>query len=99
MPAPIEYDPRVKFPETSQREQTLTVTVTRDGVPVPGAQVTAITQDSDQELIREFDPTDEEGKTVRSFSIRREKGTIVLLVTAVAPDGGKGEKEVSYFRR
>jgi hypothetical protein len=95
----LEVDPRVKYPETAEREQTLTVTVTRNGAPVRDVQVVAITQDSDPPLVRELDPTNAEGVTTRSFDIRREKGTVVLVVVAVAPDGGKGNKSVSYFRR
>ena len=95
----LEVDARIKLPETDARDQEITVTVLRRGQPVPGAQVQVTTRDADPPLVRELDPTDAEGRTVREFDIRREKGTVVLLVTAVAPDGGEGEDTVSYFRR
>jgi hypothetical protein len=45
-------------------------------------------------------PTDIEGRTWRELSIpRATKGSIQVVVSAVAPDGGTGQTEVSYFIR
>ena len=97
---PIEVEAKLKFPEVQGREQEITVWVTRDGVPVPGALVTLESSDGDDdERFRQLDPTNEEGRTRRSFDVRREKGTVELQVEAVAPDGGEGRAIVSYFRR
>jgi len=96
---PVDVDARVKFPETDHRDQGITVTVTRLGVPVPDARVWVTVEDSDPLLVRELAPTNLEGQAVRTFDIRKEKGTVVLLVTAEAPDGGKGRQTVSFFRR
>jgi hypothetical protein len=98
--APIEVEAKVKYPETDGRTQTITVWATRGGKPVPGVTVTAVSDDGeDDALLREFDPTDADGKTSKSFSIRREKGTVRVAITATAPDGGKGAAIVEYFRR
>ena len=97
---PVDVEAKVKFPETSGREQEITVWVTRRGAPVPGAVVTATNEDGDDDpQERVFDPTDEEGKARRSFSIRRDKGTVQVTLKAVAPDGGTGQTTVEYFRR
>jgi hypothetical protein len=96
---PLSLEAKLKFPETQGREQEITVWATRDGVPVPGVLITVETRDGDEEeRFRELDPTNEEGRTRRSFDVRREKGTVELIVRAVAPDGGKGETTVTYFR-
>lgn len=97
--APLQVEAKLKFPETDGRSQEITVWVTRDGAPVPGAIVTIEARDGDQELYRELDPTDENGRTRREFDIRHEKGTVELQVEAIAPDGGEGRTTVSYFRR
>ena len=97
---PLDVEARVKFPETDGRSQTITVTVTRNGVPVPGVVVTAVSDDGeDDALLREFDPTNDEGRASKTFTIRREKGTVRVAITATAPDGGKGAAIVEYFRR
>jgi hypothetical protein len=97
---PIEVEAKLKYPELDGRQQEITVWVTRDGAPVEGATVTLETDDGDDdEKFRELDPTDEEGRTRRSFDVRDEKGTVELQVEAVAPDGGEGRTIVSYFRR
>lgn len=97
---PLTLEASLKFPETSGREQEITVWVTRDGLSVPGVLVTIESRDGeDWERFRELDPTNEEGRTRRLFDVRKEKGTVELIVRAVAPDGGQGETVVSYFRR
>jgi uncharacterized protein YraI len=97
---PVEVEAKLKFPELDGRQQEITVWVTRDGVPIQGATVTLETDDGDDdEKFRELDPTNEEGRTRRSFDVRDEKGTVELRVEAVAPDGGEGRTIVSYFRR
>jgi len=97
---PVEVEAKVKFPELDGREQEITVWVTRDGQPVVGALVTFETHDGDDdEHFRQLDPTNEEGRTRRSFSVRDEKGTVEIQVEAVAPDGGEGRTTVTYFRR
>ena len=97
---PVDLEAKVKYPETSGREQEITVWVTRGGAPVPGALVTVTNDDGDDDPEeREFDPTDQDGRARRSFSIRGDKGTVRVILKAVAPDGGKGETTVEYFRR
>jgi hypothetical protein len=97
---PLTVEAKIKYPEVQGRDQEITVWVTRDGVPVPGVIVTLETSDGDdEEHFRQLDPTDENGRTRRSFDVRHEKGTVELRVQAVAPDGGEGQTIVSYFRR
>jgi hypothetical protein len=97
---PIDVEAKLKFPEARGRDQEITVVITRDGVPVSGVVVTLETSDGeDDERFRQLDPTDEDGRTQRTFDVRHEKGTVELQVEAVAPDGGEGRTIVSYFRR
>jgi Bacterial SH3 domain len=96
---PLDVDARLKYPEARTREQELIVYVTRGGAPVPGAIVTVRSDDGDDEIDRTLDPTDEEGRARRVFSVRREKGTVYLSIKAVAPDGGEGTTGTSFFRR
>jgi hypothetical protein len=95
----LDVDARLKFPETSGRDQEITVAVTRAGAPVPGAMVTVTTDDGELPFDRPVDPTDADGRTHHAFDIRHEKGTVRLIVKATAPDGGEGTAEASYFRR
>ncbi|MFN8522111.1 MAG: SH3 domain-containing protein [Chloroflexota bacterium] len=97
--SPIDLEARVKYPESDERMQTVTVTVMRDGKPVAGAYLFVITQDTDPPVVRTLDPTDEEGRVARSFDMRKERGTVRLVIVGVAPDGGRGYTSVSYFRR
>ena len=98
--APIEVEAKLKFPEVKGRDQEITVWVTRNGAPVPGATVTLETSDGDDdEHFRQLDPTNAEGWTRRTFDVRQEKGTVEIRVEAVAPDGGEGRTVASYFRR
>jgi uncharacterized protein YraI len=96
---PLEVEARLKFPETSGRDQEITVWVMRDGVPVTGAIVTVLTEDGELPFDRPLAPTDEAGRTRHAFDIRHEKGTVSLVVKATAPDGGEGTVSASYFRR
>lgn len=96
---PVEVEAKLKFPETDGRDQEITVTVTRNGKPVVGATVSLESRDGDGEFYRELDPTDERGQSRRRFDVRHEKGTVELQVEAIAPDGGEGRAQVSYFRR
>jgi uncharacterized protein YraI len=97
---PVQVEAKLKYPETDGRDQEITVLVTRNGAPVPGAIVTLETSDGDEdERFRELDPTDAEGRTRRTFDVRHEKGTVELQVEAVAPDGAEGRAVVSYFKR
>lgn len=97
---PVEIEAKLKYPEVKGREQEITVWVTRDGAPVPGAIVTLESSDGEEgERFRQLDPTNDEGRTRRVFDVRHEKGTVEIQVEAVAPDGGEGRAIVSYFRR
>jgi len=96
---PLEVEAKLKFPEAKGRHQEVTIWVTRDGVPVSGATVTIFTEDDDDEPLRVLEPTNPDGRTRREFAIGRKKGSIELVVSAVAPDGGAGRTSVSYFRR
>jgi hypothetical protein len=96
----VDVEAKLKFPEVKGREQEITIWVTRDGVPVPGAIVTLESSDGeDGERFRQLDPTNDEGRTRRLFDVRHEKGTVEIQVEVVAPDGGEGRTNVSYFRR
>jgi hypothetical protein len=96
---PLEIETRLKYPEAKTRHQEITVLVTRDGMPVPGVLVTIFTGDDEDEPTRVLKPTNVDGRTRREFSIGREKGSIELIVSAVAPDGGVGMTTAKYFRR
>ena len=96
---PLEVEARMKFPETSGRDQEITIWVMRGGAPVSGALVTVTTDEGELPFDRPVAPTDDEGRTRHSFDIRHEKGTVSLIVKVVAPDGSEGEASTSYFRR
>jgi hypothetical protein len=97
---PLDVEAKVKFPEAKDRRQEVTIWVTRAGVPIPGALVTLSIADDEDEPLRVLEPTNEDGRTRREFSIgREEKGSIEVIVSAVAPDGGEGRTSVTYFRR
>jgi uncharacterized protein YraI len=96
---PLEVEARLKFPETSGRDQEIMILVTRAGMPVPGAVVTVLTDEGEPPFDRPMPPTDDDGRTQHAFDIRHEKGTVSLVVKATAPDGSEGVAEASYFRR
>jgi len=96
---PLAIETKLKYPEAKGRHQEITIWVTRDGVPVPGAMVTISTEDDEDEPLRVLEPTNADGRTRREFAIGREKGSIELMVSAVAPDGGEGRTTATYFRR
>ena len=96
---PLEVETKLKYPEARGRHQEITIWVTRDGVPVQGATVTIFTEDDEDEPLRVLEPTNVDGRTRREFAIGKEKGSIELVVSAVAPDGGKGRAVATYFRR
>ena len=66
---------------------------------MPGAIVSMRAEDGDDEIDRVLDPTDDEGRTRRVFSVKKDKGTVYLTISAVAPDGGEGGASTSFFRR
>jgi hypothetical protein len=97
---PLEIEAKVKFPEAKSRYQEVTIWVTRAGVPISGALVTISIADDEDEPLRVLEPTNEDGRTRREFSIgKEEKGSIEVIVSAVAPDGGEGRTSITYFRR
>ena len=97
---PLEIETKLKYPEARDRYQEITVWVTRDGVPVPDATVTMFIEDDEDEPLRVLEPTNVDGRTRREFSIgKRDKGSIDVVISAIAPDGGKGRTTASYFRR
>jgi uncharacterized protein YgiM (DUF1202 family) len=96
----LDVEARVKYPEAKTRRQEITVWVTRAGQPVQDATVTVFIEDDDDEPLRVLKPTDIEGRTWRELSIpRAAKGSVQVVVSAVALDGGTGQTEVSYFIR
>lgn len=97
---PVEVEVKVKYPEAKGRHQEVTVWVTRSGQPIQDAAVTVFIEDDDDEPLRTMKPTDIEGRTWRELSIpRATKGSVQMVISAVAPDGGKGQIEASYFVR
>jgi hypothetical protein len=96
---PLEIEAKVKYPEAKGRHQEVTIWVTRDGAPIQGATVTIFTEDDEDEPLRVLELTNSEGRTRREFAIGKEKGSIELVVSATAPDGGSGRTTVTYFRR
>jgi hypothetical protein len=97
---PLEIEVKVKYPEAKSRYQEIMVWVARNGRPIAGAEVTLLIDEDQEEPVRALTPTSSEGSTRREFSIERDKkGTIQMVVTAVAPDGGSGRAEASYFIR
>ena len=96
---PLEVETKLKYPEAKGRHQEITIWVTRDGMPVPGVIVTISTEDDEDEPMRVLEPTNADGRTRREFAIGKEKGSIELVVSAVAPDGGSGRTTATYFRR
>jgi hypothetical protein len=97
---PLEIETKLKFPEAKDRYQEITIWVTRDGVPVPDAVVTLFIEDDEDEPTRVLEPTNVDGRTRREFSIgKEEKGSIEVVVSALAPDGGAGYTTTAYFRR
>lgn len=97
---PLAIETKLKFPEAKDRYQEITIWVTRDGVPVPDAVVTLFIEDDEDEPTRVLEPTNVDGRTRREFSIgKEEKGSIEVVVSALAPDGGAGRTTTAYFRR
>jgi len=96
---PLEVEVKVKYPEAKGRHQEVTIWVTRSGTPVQDATVTMTIPDDEDQEVKVLDPTNEEGRTYRDFTLGRNKGSITMLFTAEAPDGGKGQSEASYFVR
>jgi hypothetical protein len=96
---PVQIETKLKYPEAKGRHQEITIWVTRDGVPISGAIVTIFTEDDEDEPMRVLEPTNADGRTRREFAIGKVKGSIELVVSAVAPDGGSGRTTASYFRR
>lgn len=96
---PLEVETKLKYPEAKGRHQEITIWVTRDGVPIEGAVVTIFTEDDEDEPLRVLEPTNAEGRTRREFAIGKKKGSIELVISAVAADGGQGRTTATYFRR
>lgn len=97
--APLDVEVKVKYPEAKGRHQEVTIWVTRNGTPVQDATVTMTIPDDEDQEVKVLDPTNEEGRTYRDFTLGRNKGSVNMLFTAEAPDGGKGQAEASYFVR
>ena len=96
---PLEIEVKIKYPEAKGRHQEVTIWVTRNGAPVQDATVTMTIPDDEDQEVKILDPTNEEGRTYRDFTLGRNKGSVNMLFTAEAPDGGKGQTEASYFVR
>jgi hypothetical protein len=95
----LTVEAKVRQPETADRSQTVNVIVTRSGLPVSEAQVVAVTMDTDPPLVRDFGDTNDDGEVSRTFDIRREKGTVTMVIIAIAPNGQKTHTVISYFKR
>jgi hypothetical protein len=96
---PVEVEVKLKFPEARTRHQEVTIWVSRDGRPIEGATVTLFIPEDEDHEYRTLEPTNSEGRTMREFTLGRKKGTVQMTISAVAPDGGKGQTDASYFVR
>lgn len=99
-PVPLSMDVRFKHPEIERRDdQILAVLVSRNGVPVPEAEVSFVVDDEDPQVERVASAADEEGWSTFRWNMRRYRGTTVLRIKATTPDGGEGRAEGSFFVR
>lgn len=95
---PVSLEIRFKNPELDRRDrQVMTVIVHRNEVPVQDAIVRFIVDDEDPEVEREASPTNEQGRSVHEWAVRRYRGTTTVRVSAEAPDGGTGKTSRSFF--
>jgi hypothetical protein len=91
---------RFKTPEIDRRDrQTIYVDVTRGNEPISGAVVRFTVDDEDPQVEREARATNSEGRATHEWSMRRYRGTTVVRVEAIAPDGGTGKASRSFFVR
>ena len=96
---PVEVEVKVKYPEAKGRHQEITIWVTRNGQPIENATVTMLLPDDEDQELKTLNPTNAEGRTIREFTLGRNKGSVSMVISAEAPDGGKGQTEASYFVR
>jgi hypothetical protein len=83
-----EVEARVKFPEAKTRHQEITIWVTRNGRQFRSC--ITVHRGRRRRVLRSLEPTNEKGAPGAMSIPRGAKGTIELVVSAVAPDGGKG---------
>jgi len=97
---PLDLEIKFKYPELERRDdQTIYVWTRRGNTPVQNVAVSFTVEDEDPEVERIASNTNEEGRSSHDWSMRRFRGTTVVKVKAVAPDGGEGKATKSFFVR
>jgi len=95
---PLTVEVRFKLPEPDRRDrQEIFVDVTRNSQPVQDVLVRFIVEDEDPEVEREASLTNVNGRSHHDWSMRKYRGTTIVRVTALAPDGGTGKATRSFF--
>ena len=90
----LKVDVAVKQAKVSGEEQTVSITVTKDGQPISGAAVTVKTSPTGE--TPEAPATDGSGKTSVSWKPTGSPGFIGVGVSALAPDGSAGVGGASF---
>jgi hypothetical protein len=97
---PLDLEIKFKYPEIDRRiDQTIYVWAMRGTTPIQDVAVSFTVEDEDPEVERISSNTNEEGRSSHDWSMRRFRGTTVVKVKAIAPDGGEGKAEKSFFVR
>lgn len=90
----LKVEVSVKQAKVKGEEQTVSITVTKDGQPVSGAAVTVKTSPTGE--TPEAPATDDSGKTSVSWKPTGSPGFIGVGVSALAPDGSAGVGGASF---
>jgi hypothetical protein len=90
----LKVDVSVKNAKIKGNEQTVSITVTKNGQPVSGAQVTVKTSPTGE--TPEAPPTDSGGKTSVSWKPSGTPGFVGVGVSALASDGTAGVGGASF---
>jgi hypothetical protein len=90
----LKVDVAVKQAKVKGDEQTVTITVTKDGQPISGAAVTVKTSPTGETPAAPA--TDGSGKTSVSWKPTGSPGFIGVGVSALAPDGSAGVGGASF---
>lgn len=95
----LTVESRVKFPVLGSGNQTLYVTVTRDGLPVKGAVVGIVV--SYQSAAREFPKTvtAEDGSAVFHWNVGRPSGGFTLIDVTATHQGKTARTATGFYPR